>query len=281
MAAKVLLEDQIRHPKCPTAALHVQELQMQALPEIRQSSRVRQGPVVIEIVGVAGTGKTTLAENLVARLKDNNFVAVQSRDARNHTGGPTQNILGTVRAGGDILAFLVFFLRNLVRGRFSFFPGAANRLKMASRHSIQRRTLEVKLGHDGIIVQEPGSLMHLLGHYMYIEKPLSTAIASEFIKASPTISFAIILRVDPLVSLARMNMRQRGIPKSMRQYEGARLLETIQHGDYCASTISSACASLGIKALELDVNGLDANAVTERSTEFLLPELRVAGGAKP
>ncbi len=253
---------------------------MQALPEIRQSSRVRQGPVVIEIVGVAGTGKSTLAENLAARLKCENFLAVESRDARNYMGGSTQNILGTVMAGVDVLAFLVFFLRHLFGGQFSFSTGAANRLKMAARHTVQRRTLEGKLGRNGIIVQEPGSLMHLLGHYMYIEKLLSTAITSEFITASPAINFAIILRADPEVSLARMNMRQRGVPKSMRKYRGARLLEIIQHGNYCASTISRACASLGIKALELDVSGLDANAVTERCMEFLLPELRLAGCVK-
>jgi hypothetical protein len=228
-------------------------------------------PVVIEIVGAAGAGKSTLAANIARWASGVGYEAADTRSTRRQSYGLGERLAAWARALPEFATASAFVARKI--GARSLPVGAVTRLGPALQHSRQLRLLLRRMGANSVIVQEPGWLMDLLTQYVHAARPLDESVALSYIGRGPRIDFAVVLRVSPGVALGHMQMRKRGLPKSFQELGPAALDEVLRRGDDCAATIAAACRTAGIQTLELDVDGLDAEAVTQTCAGRLLPFL--------
>lgn len=228
-------------------------------------------PFVIEIAGVAGAGKSTLAANLAASLVARGYAAADSRSTRRGGYGFGDRFAARLRALPEAVTASAFVARRILSRELP--AGALSRLGPAFQHSRQRQLLARRLGAAGVIVQEPGWLMDLLTQYVHARRDLDAATALRFISAGPAIDLAVFLRAGADTALRHMNSRKRGLPKSFRALDPAALADILRRGDAAAATIAGACRQVGIATLEIDVDGLDADAVTARCLDFVAAAL--------
>ncbi|MCW5713092.1 MAG: hypothetical protein KIT43_01070 [Bauldia sp.] len=234
-------------------------------------------PVVIEIAGVAGAGKSTLAANLAAVLSTLGYAAEDSRSTRRGPHPFGRRLSARLRAFPECARATAFVVGRIARRDLPL--AALSRLGPAYQHSRQLRLLVGKLGAAGIVVQEPGWLMDLLTQYVHAKRPLTPKTARRYVEAGPRVDFAVILRAGPEAALRHMRARKRGLPKSFRKLDAAALTALLRQGDRCSATIADACRAVGIDTIEIDVDLLDGDAVTARCTDFLAAPLARRLGA--
>lgn len=228
-------------------------------------------PIVVEIAGVAGAGKSTLAASLAASLSALGYAASDSRSTRRQSFGARERISAWLRAFPESATATAFVAGRVVRRHLP--PAALSRLGPAFQHSRQLQLLVPRLGATGVIVQEPGWLMDLLTQFVHASRPLDVPTAQRYVGKGPAIDFAIVLRASPEVALRHMNARKRGLPQSFRALDAPVLDEMLRRADASGGMIAGACRAAGIETLELEVDALDAAAVTSRCTEFLVTRL--------
>jgi hypothetical protein len=228
-------------------------------------------PFVVEVLGVAGAGKSTLAANLARRLAELGYAAADSRSTRRMAHSTGARLAAHARALPESARALAFVAAGIAHGDLPL--SALSRLGPAFQHARQLQLLVPRLGPDGIIVQEPGRLMDLLTQYVHARRPLDPPAALRRVRAGPPVDAAVVLRATPEVALRHIEARKRGLPRSFRGLDAAGLDAVLRRGDACAATIADACRAAGIATVEIDVGPFDAAAVTERCVAFLAGSL--------
>lgn len=226
---------------------------------------------MVEVFGVAGAGKSTLAQNLAGRLAALGHAAADSRSTRRTSYGLAERVAAFVGAAPECLRAAIFVVGRILRADLP--PSALSRLGPAFQHSRQLRLLVRAQGANGVAVQEPGWLMDLLTQYVHARQPLGLDVARRYLARGPGCDAAIVLRASPEVSLRHMRSRKRGLPQSVRAFGETELDAFLRRGDAAAATVAAACRAAGTTTLEIDVDALDAKAVLESCLGFLLPLL--------
>jgi hypothetical protein len=70
-----------------------------------------------------------------------------------------------------------------------------------------------------------------------------------------------------------MRGRRRGAPRLMRGFSEGELTETIRRGARASHILADAARSLGTETYEVDVSSLDANEVSARVHNLLVPAI--------
>lgn len=240
-----------------------------AAPAAATPDRAR--PVIVEILGVAGAGKSTLAADLAERLTALGFPATDSRATRRGGFGAASRMRAGLRAVPECIRTALFVAGRIARGDLP--RSALSRLGPAFQHARQLRLLLGRRVAERMAVQEPGRLMDLLTQYLHTRRPLDPAAVRRYMAAGPHADVVIALRARPDVALRHMRARRRGLPQSFRALGDAELEVVLRRGDALAATLAEVCRASGMPTLEIDVDDLDAAAVTERSVAFVLPRL--------
>ena len=240
------------------------------MPKKIENSQLSSISVVVEIVGLSGAGKTTLAELLPGYLSRANVHAIHSKTKPLGSFSLGVKAAGALLATKDIIRLSPFFLRPFINGDPRLGLSGFRRLRKSFRHSFPRRVLQLALPNDTVILQEPGWPMELLSHYLYSKRPLTAAVAQQFLMAAPPTDYLVILTANPQVTIMRMKTRNRGIPKGLRNLGENELEHYLERGNSTSAVLSIAGRALGIKTLKLDVSNLDANEVALAVTKFIL-----------
>ena len=243
---------------------------LNSMPKKIEINQLSCASVVVEIVGLSGAGKTTLAELLPGYLAKANVHAIHSKTKPLGSFSLGVKAAGALLAAKDIIRLSPFFLRPFINGNPRLGLSGFRRLLKSFRHSFPRRVLQLALPYNTVIVQEPGWPMELLSHYLYSKGPLTAAEAQQFLMAAPPTEYLVILIAEPRVSISRMKRRNRGIPKGLRHLGENELQHYLERGNSTSAVLSIASSALGIKTLKLDVSNLDADEVATCVLEFIL-----------
>ena len=238
-----------------------------------KNSQLSNTPVIVEILGPSGVGKTTLAEHLPDFFAKSNARAVHSKTRSIAGFSLSVKAAGALLAIKDVVRLSPFFLRPLTYGDTRLGLSGFRRLLKSFRHALPRRVLSIALPCNTVIVQEPGWPMELLSHYLYSKRPLTEAAALRFLDAAPSINYLIILTAEPQISIARMKGRQRGIPKGLRHLNADELQECLQRGNATSAVLDRSGRTMGIKTLKLDVSKLEADEVAHHVSKFIIERL--------
>jgi len=238
-----------------------------------ESNQPSYASVIVEIVGLSGAGKTTLAEQLPDFFAKSNAHAIHSKTQPAAGFSLRVKAAGALLAIKDVVRLSPYFLRPFIDGDQRLGLSGFRRLLKSFRHAMPRRVLPLALPCNTVIVQEPGWPMELLSHYLYSRRPLTDADARRFLNAAPPIDYLIILTAEPQISVARMKGRPRGIPKGLRHLNADELHEWLERGNITSAVLDYAGRAVGIKTLKLDVSKLEANEVAQHVTKFIVERL--------
>lgn len=238
-----------------------------------ESNQPSYASVIVEIVGLSGAGKTTLAELLPDFLAKSNAHAIHSKTQPAAGFSLRVKVAGALLAIKDVVRLSPFFLLPLINGDPRLGLSGFRRLIKSFRHAMPRRVLPLALPCNTVIVQEPGWPMELLSHYLYSKRPLTDADARRFLNAAPPIDYLVILTAEPQISVARMKGRQRGVPKGLRHLNADELQECLERGNGASAALDRAGRAMGINTVKLDVSNLEANEVAQHVLKFIMERL--------
>jgi hypothetical protein len=223
--------------------------------------------VSVEIIGVSGAGKTTLARLLTTALRANGHFTVQTRCLDQIAITTSSRLQGTSRAFLD----LVTLGPRLWQGQPDF--RRLRRLRRGFHKAISQRMLQ-SASNGWVIIIEPGWTMQLVGLAMQLERIPTEADILAFLRTS-TPDVLVVLDAAPQVAINRMSGRNRGLPKhqglpkQLRNLDCARLTSRLSCGRETCRRIGQCATICGIQTLTVDVSHVDAAAVAANVANLL------------
>jgi thymidylate kinase len=223
-------------------------------------------------MGAAGTGKSTLAQNLTKRLRDAGYEVVESRHLP-----PGLHLIDRLSGIRDVVRLSHFFLRNHTRTNLL---KSVARLYRTLAPAIARQVGPQHLSAGGILIVEPGWQMQLISHYLYLSKPLEKEAAELFVLATPPPDLAIYLHADPTVAMLRVRERARGVPKGLRTMDKTDVIAALKRGNSTARTLAQATESLGVPVFEIDTTHISAEDLAYNTTQLVIETIELSDAQK-
>lgn len=237
---------------------------------LSQAQPSKSQPAVLEITGLSGAGKTTLAEGLPSILAQSGCRAFHSKTAPLARYSMVEKIAAALFAIGDIVRLSRFFFKPLLFSGPQFNVISLRRLLKTFRHAFSRRAFMLERSNDALVVQEPGWPAVLLSQYLYAPEPLAFESALKFLRTAPRMDYLVTLIAEPTVSIERMGGRGRGIPSGLRRLSDVELRASLGRANATSLVLDQAARRLGIATLMLDVSAMSAEEVASSVAEFVL-----------
>jgi thymidylate kinase len=227
---------------------------------------------IVEIAGIPGVGKSTLAENLTRALRSSGVAAVSSRDFSFH--GNMQMIEGGASVVGDMLRLTRFFVLGSGGAKLQTTFMGVHRLLRATRPAFARRVMALQSSRQ-VVVQEPGWQMQLISHLLYFENPIDQKAICNFSKLAPRSDLTIYLRAEPEIATDRMSRRPRGIPRRLRKFTHQELQLALLRAGACSAALASVQRTLGRATLEIDATDRTAEDVARMAEDAVLAQMQI------